>query len=122
MQIQSLGGRSGELAIVALKKARQKRSGALRVADARQPQLLDQPVLQGRMSAFHPPLGLAGVGAQDLAVEVRQGAAELGQPAAACRILLADPEDRMLVGVERDRLAVRLQIAPEDLKVREGAL
>src|SRR3954451_24075500 len=57
MEIQSLGGRSGELAIVALKKARQKRIGGFTVADARQPQLLDQPVLQGRMSAFHPPLG-----------------------------------------------------------------
>jgi hypothetical protein len=122
MEIQSLGGRSGELAIVALKKARQKRIGGFTVADARQPQLLDQPVLQGRMSAFHPPLGLAGVGTQDLDVEVRQGAAELGHAVASCRILLADPEDRMLVGVERDRFAVRLQIAPEHLKVREGAL
>src|SRR4051812_8011312 len=28
----------------------------------------------------------------------------------------------MLVGVERDRFAVGLQMAPEDLKVREGAL
>src|SRR3954466_1909498 len=119
MQIQSLGGRSGELAIVALKKARQNRSGGFTVADARQPQLLDQPVLQGRMSAFHPPLGLAGVGTQDLDVEVRQGAAELGHAVASCRILLADPEDQMLVGVERDRFAVRFQIAPEHLKVRE---
>src|SRR5919112_1921866 len=122
MEIQSLGGRSGELAVVALKKARQKRIGGFKVADARQPQLLDQPVLQGRMSAFHPPFGLAGVGAQDLDVEVRQGAAELGDAVAACGLLLADPEDRMLVGVECDRFAVCLQIAPEDLKVREGAL
>src|SRR5215203_7194505 len=122
MQIQITGGRAGELAIVALKKARQKRIGSFKVADARQPQLLDQPILQGRMSAFHPPLGLAGVGTQDLDVEVRQGAAELGHAVASCSILLADPEDRMLVGVERDRFAVRLQIAPEDLKVREGAL
>jgi hypothetical protein len=74
------------------------------------------------MGAFHPPLGLAGVGTQDLDVEVRQGAAELGHAVASCRILLADPEDRMLVGVERDRFAVGLQIAPEDLKIREGAL
>src|SRR5215216_2941008 len=122
MEIQSLGGRSGELAIVALHEARQERIGGLKIADARQPQLLDQPVLQGRMSAFLPPLGLARVGAQDLDVEVRQGAAELGHAVASCRRLLADPEDRMLVGVEGDRFAVRLQIAPEYLKVRECAL
>src|SRR3954464_5574011 len=101
MEIQSLGGRSGELAIVALKKARQKRIGGLTAADARQPQLLDQPVLQGRMSAFHPPLGLAGVGEPYLDVEVRPRTAELGHAVASCRNLLADPEDRMLVGVER---------------------
>src|SRR3954463_5484361 len=101
MEIQSLGGRSGELAIVALKKARQKRIGGFTVADARQPQLLDQTVLQGRMSAFHPPLGLAGVRTQALWVAPRQGAAKVGNAAPSCRILLADPEDRMLVGVER---------------------
>src|SRR5215204_1383156 len=109
-------------AALALKKARQKRIGGFKVADARQPQFLDQPILQGRMSAFHPPLSLARVGAQDLDVEVRQGAAELGHAVASCGILLADPEDRMLVGVEGDRFAVGLQIAPEHLKVREGAL
>ena len=74
------------------------------------------------MGAFHPPLGLAGVGTQDLNVEVRQGAAELGHAITGRSILLADPKDRVLVGVEGDRFAVRLQIAPEDLKVREGAL
>src|SRR3954467_7782 len=41
---------------------------------------------------------------------------------ASCGLLLADPENRRLVGVERDRFAVRLQRAPEDLKIREGAL
>src|SRR3982750_3948530 len=122
MKIQSLGGRSGELAVVALNKARQERIGGLKIADARPPQLLDQPVLQGRMSPLDPSLRLAGVGAQDLDVEVRQGAAELGHAVASCRILLADPKARVLVGVEGDRFAVRLQIAPEHLKVREGAL
>src|SRR5437763_363928 len=84
MKIQSLGGRSGELAVVALNEARQKRIGGVKIADARQPQLLDQPVLERRMSAFHPSLGLAGVGTQDLDVEVRQGAAELGHAVASC--------------------------------------
>ncbi len=50
-----------------------------------------------------------------------QGAAELGHAIASGRLLLADPEDRMLVGVESDRLAVRLQIALQHLKVRKGA-
>ena len=121
MQIPIPGGRSGELAVVALDKARQKRIGGLQIADAGQPQLLDQPVLQGRMRPLDPPLGLAGVGADDLDVELRQRAAELGHAIAAGRLLLADPEDGMLVGVEGDRLAVRLQIAPEHLKVRKGA-
>src|SRR3954468_6173585 len=122
MEIQSLGGRSGELAVVAGHEARQEPIGAVKIADPRQPQLLDQPVLEGRMGAFHPSLSLAGVGAQDLDVEVGQGAAELGYAVASCGLLLADPENRMLVGVERDRFAVRLQRAPEDLKIREGAL
>ena len=53
--------------------------------------------------------------------ELRQRPAELGHAIAAGRLLLADPEDGMLVGVEGHRLAVRLQIAPEHLKVRKGA-
>src|SRR4051794_31478016 len=83
MEIQSLGGRSGELAIVALKKARQKRIGGFTVADARQPQLLDQPVLQGRMSPLDASLGLARVGAQDLNIELRQRPPELGHAVAS---------------------------------------
>src|SRR3954469_9873095 len=98
MEIQSLGGRSGELAVVALHEARQERIGGRKIADARQPQLLAEPVLQGRMSPLDPSLGLAGGGPQDLDVAPRQRPPDLGNPVPSCRILLADPEDRMLVG------------------------
>ena len=41
-----------------------------------------------RMSALDPPLGLAGVGTENLDVEFRQSPAELGHSVAACRVLL----------------------------------
>src|SRR5918998_1721261 len=91
------------------------------MAEAGPPQPFDQPVLQGRMRPLDPPLGLTGVGTDDLDVQLRQGAAELGHAIASGRLLLADPEDGMLVGVKGDRFAMRLQIAPEHLKVRKSA-
>src|ERR1700738_5283681 len=51
-----------------------------------------------------------------------QSPAELGHTVAADRILLVDPEHTVLVGIERHRLAVTLQIRPGRCKIVEGAL
>src|SRR5215218_872869 len=73
------------------------------------------------MRPLDPPLGLTGVGTDNLDVELCQRPAELGHAITSGRLRLVDPEDGMLVGVKGDRLAVRLEIAPEHLKVRKGA-
>src|SRR6476620_4681317 len=51
-----------------------------------------------------------------------QSPAELGHTVATDRILLVDPEHTVLVGIERHRLAVTLQIRPCRCKIIEGAL
>lgn len=51
-----------------------------------------------------------------------QSPAELGHVAAICSVLSVDPENRVLVAVEGDRLTMGGQIHLGSLKVREGAL
>src|SRR5258708_31387967 len=51
-----------------------------------------------------------------------QRAAELGHAIGANRILPVDPKDTVLVGIERHRLAVTLQIGAGRRKIVEGAL
>src|ERR1700716_4265626 len=51
-----------------------------------------------------------------------QSAAELGHAVTADRILPVDPKDTVLVGIERHRLAVTLQIGSGRRKIVEGAL
>src|ERR1700680_2404112 len=74
------------------------------------------------MGPFHAALGLAGIGAQNLDVELRQGTAELGHAVSAGGILPRYPKDRMLVGIERNRLAMVLQIALQSLEIGKRAL
>ena len=93
-----------------------------RVRSAGQPQFLDQPVLQGLVRALDPALGLARIGADDVDVERVQRPAELGHAVAAKRAWLVDPEDAVLVAVERDRLAPGLQISAGRVEIGEGRL
>src|SRR6267143_1092449 len=51
-----------------------------------------------------------------------QSPAELGHSVTADRILFVDPENPVLVGIERHRLAVTLQIGAGRRKIVEGAL
>ena len=62
------------------------------------------------VGALDPAFGLRGVGANDVDVQRMQSPAELGHAVTADRILSVDPKDTVLVGVERHRLAVTLQI------------
>src|ERR1700736_1119173 len=122
MQVPLARRRLGKTDIVSLHKRRQKCVRSLNGADACQPQLLHQPVLQRVMGPFHAALGLTGIGAQNLAVELRQSTAELGHAVSAGGILPRYPKDRMLVGIERNRLAMVLQIALQRLEIGKRAL
>src|ERR1700680_4210814 len=117
---RSLAGGLAKRALWGLHECRQKcvRNGA----DACQPQLLHQPVLQRMMRPFHAALGLAGIGAQNLDVELRQGAPELGHAVTAGGIFPRYPKDRMLVRIECHRLAMALQITLQSLEIGKRAL
>lgn len=73
------------------------------------------------MRPLDPALGLRGVGAEDIDVELMKGAAELGH-ATLGLLWLVGAEDRVLVAVERDGLAVILQVGPRGLEIGKGAL
>src|SRR5262249_49755545 len=62
------------------------------------------------------------IGADDVDVERVQGAAELGHPVTAKRSWMVDPEDPMLVAVERNRLAPGLQIGAGRMEIGKGRL
>src|SRR5258708_30376743 len=79
-------------------------------------------VLQRVMGPFHAALGLAAIGAQNLDVELRQSTAELGHAVSAGGILPRYPKDRMLVGIERNRLAIVLQLALHSLGIGKRTL
>src|SRR6266404_1060630 len=74
------------------------------------------------MGPFHAALGLAGIGAQNLDVELRQSPTELRHAISAGGIFSRYPKDRMLVGIERNRLAMVLQIALQSLEIGKRAL
>src|SRR6202171_1180430 len=67
-------------------------------------------------------LDQAAAAAQNLDVELRQSTAELGHAVSAGGIFPRYPKDRMLVGIERNRLAMVLQIALQSLEIGKRAL
>src|ERR1700736_6751285 len=122
MQVRLARRRLGKTDIASLHECRQKSVRSLNGADSCQPQLLHQPVLQRMMGPFHAALGLAGIGAQNLDVELRQSTAELGHAVSAGGVLPRYPKDRMLVGIERNRLTMVLQIALQSLEIGKRTL
>ena len=102
--------------------ARQEHVAGRNGIDAAQPHLLHQPILQRAMGPFHAAFGLRGVGTNDVDIQRVQRPAKLGHAIAGGGILLVDPEYAMLVGVERHRLAIALQISAGRGKIIEGAL
>src|SRR6266436_4207577 len=61
-------------------------------------------------------------GADDVDVERVQSPAKLGHPVTAERPRMVDPEDAVLVAVERHRLAPGLEISPGGVEIGEGRL
>ena len=80
MQIGGARRSHGGPSVMALHEAWQEGVAGIHVADACHAQLLHQPILQRPVSPFHAALCLAGVGADDLDVQLSQGTAELRQP------------------------------------------
>src|SRR5580693_1525027 len=89
-------------------------------ADTLKAKLLDQAILQGLVGALDAALRLRCVGAQNVDVERVQRAPELGHAVTLDCPGAIDPKDAVLVAVEGDRLAVRLEILTGRLEVVEG--
>src|SRR5512143_3445115 len=87
---------------------------------ARQPQLLDQPILQRLMRPLDPTLRLARVGADDVDVESVQRPPELGHPITAERASLVDTKHPMLVAVEGDRLSPGFEVGASGSEISKG--
>src|SRR5262245_50613453 len=68
------------------------------------------------------PLACEEFGTDDVDVERMQSAPKLRHSIAARRVFLVHPKHSMLVGVERDRLAVPLQIGPRRFEIIERRL
>jgi len=72
MQISGLRRRNGEALIVDRQIARQELIRRVQRGDAREPHLLDHPILKGLKEPLHPPLGLGGVGREQLDSQLAQ--------------------------------------------------
>src|SRR5258708_13285299 len=85
-------------------------------------QFLDSAVLKSAVSPLNPALGLAGVSAEDLNVELCQRTTELRHPGSSHRVWSVHAEDSVLVRVKSDRAAVIVQIALQRTQVEVRAL
>src|SRR6266404_1084875 len=98
VQILAVRRQLGKAHIVVGGEPRQQGIALRQASCPGQPQLLDQPVLQGLVRALDPPLGRARIGADDVDVERVQSPAKLGHPVTAERPRMVDPEDAVLEG------------------------
>ena len=113
----------GEPPVVVGHERGEERRGSHRIVEAAQPQLLDEPVLQGAVGPFNAPFGFGAAGTEQVDGEVVEGAAELRQPGAALGAVAGlNVEDAEPVAVERHRLAVPLEVALRGSEVVERGL
>src|SRR6516225_9654519 len=119
MQIFCVRRRPAETLVVVFDKPGQPGVGRLDRGNAGQTQFLDQPVLQRAERALDTALCLRAVGAEDVDVQLGQSATELCRAVAARGILGIHPKNAVLVAVERDRLAMRLEIAARRAEIIE---
>src|SRR6266478_3694057 len=103
--------RASETLVVVRHELRQERIPGFHRRDAAQAQFLDQPVLQRLVHPLDAALCLRRIRADDVDVELGQGAPELRDaPGPARRALVVHAEDAVLVAVEGHRLAVARKI------------
>jgi hypothetical protein len=89
-------------------------------ADPLKTQFLDQAILQGLVGTLDATLRLRRVGTKNVNVERVQRPSELGHAVALDGPGAVDPKDTMLVAVEGDRFAMRLEIFTRRLEVVES--
>src|SRR5437868_2531552 len=109
-----------EAGVVIGQETRQQLIAGGNRTDPLKTQFLDQAILQGLVGALDAALRLRRVGAQNVDVEGVQRAPELGHAVALDGPGAIDPKDAVLVAVERDRFAMRLEILAGRLEVVEG--
>src|SRR5271166_2421562 len=103
-------------------KAREEGIAIRQSCRAGQPQLFDQPILQGPDRTLDPTLRRARIGADDVDVERMQRPAKLGHAVTGECAWMVDPEDAMLVAIEGDRFAPGLQIGARRTEIGESRL
>lgn len=110
----------GEAGVVGLQERGQPGVGGVDGVDAGQAQFFDKPVLEGLIGPLDPPLGLRGMGVDGLDVEGGECARELRELALAVRGI--DAEDAVLIGVQRHRAPMGVEIRPQGRHVGLGGL
>lgn len=91
---------------------------SLGCTDTTEQQLLDEAILQRKVSPLNTALGRTGIGTDTGDVQLVHSAAKLSLAISAGPLLVVDPEDTGLVAVECQRLTVTRQIAPGWLQNR----
>src|SRR6201987_95762 len=109
-----------EAGVVIGQETRQQLIAGGNRTDPLKTQFLDQAILQGLVGTLDAALRLRRVGAQNVDVEGVQRAPKLGHAVALDRPSAIDPKDAVLVAVERNRFAMRLEILAGRLEVVEG--
>ncbi|MDD5559582.1 hypothetical protein [Candidatus Methylomirabilis sp.] len=117
-----LGGSLRESAVVLGEDAIENGLGLRRGRGVRQPQLADQPVLEGPPQPRDPALGLRGAGRDQRDAQLVQGSAHLRQGPLSRKLLLqrrrpVRPEDRVPIGVDGLREPLLHTDTPEQLQV-----
>ena len=82
---------------------------SLGCTDTAEPQLLDEAILQRKVSPLNTTLGRTGIGTDTGDVQLVHGTTKLSLAISADGLLVVDPEDTGLVAVECQRLTVTLQ-------------
>jgi len=122
VQVLSLRGGHRELLVELLHEPGQEGVAGTHVRDAGKAQLPSPDNPAASVGSFYSSLGLAGVRAQDLDVQLRQCTAQLRHVRAALRIRPVHAKDGVLVGVESGRAAMRHKITVQRFEVGSCAL
>ena len=99
MQILVIGRRFGTAHVIIGDERREEGVAFRQGCRPRQPQFLDQAVLQRLVGTLDPPFGRARIGADDVDVERVQDAAKLGYPVTTESAWMVDQEDPMLAAI-----------------------
>jgi hypothetical protein len=120
MQINRVCWHNCKPFIEALHELRYKRISRSDITDSSQSEFFYKPILQCAIHTLNSAFSLAGVGAEDLDVQLRKGTPELSHTRTTFS-LPVDAEYRVFVGIESDRNAMRHKVSAQSFKVGFGA-